>query len=120
MATEASCKKFLDVLAIEFFIESEFPENYGKPMIGDVLAAFCGKSGKTLKTDNPITSEPNRYTEERHQCLENSVNIHVGDCECSCFKDAQNSDWSFGQHKKQRCKFQQINNKDYENRRFTK
>ena len=50
MSTEASCRKYLDALAIAFFIEYEFPKNYGKPTMGDVLAAFRGKQGKREQT----------------------------------------------------------------------
>jgi hypothetical protein len=50
MTTEASCRKYLNALAIAFFIEYEFPKNYGKPTMGDVLAAFRGKQVKREQT----------------------------------------------------------------------
>lgn len=55
MSTEASCRKYLDALAIAFFIEYEFPKNYGKPTMGDVLAAFRGKQGKSKRTIPGVT-----------------------------------------------------------------
>jgi hypothetical protein len=39
MSTEASCRKFLDALAIEIYFEYEFPTSYKKPTMGDVLDA---------------------------------------------------------------------------------
>jgi hypothetical protein len=69
----------LDAIAIAFFIEYEFPKNYGKPTMGDVLTAFRGKQGKREQTISgatwwdyrrndglPLTNEP--------QAMENIVN----------------------------------------------
>jgi hypothetical protein len=46
MSTEASCRKFLDALAIEIFFDYDFPKTYKKPTMGDVLAARDGQFGK--------------------------------------------------------------------------
>ena len=55
MSTEASCRKYLDALAIAFFIEYDFPKTYRKPTMGDVLAAFRGKQGKCDYTSPGVT-----------------------------------------------------------------
>jgi hypothetical protein len=75
----------LDALAIAFFIEYEFPKNYGKPTMGDVLAAFRGKQGKReqaipgvtwwdyRQNDGlPLTNEPlsSRLTAKQWKTLE--------------------------------------------------
>jgi hypothetical protein len=46
MTTEASCRKFLDALAIEIYFDYDFPKTYKKPTMGDVLAAKDGQVGK--------------------------------------------------------------------------
>ena len=43
MSTEASCRKFLDALAIKIYFEYDFPTSYKKPTMGDVLAAKNAK-----------------------------------------------------------------------------
>jgi hypothetical protein len=55
MSTEASCRKYLDALAIAFFIEYEFPKNDDNPTMGDVLAAVRGKQGKREQTMPGVT-----------------------------------------------------------------
>jgi hypothetical protein len=37
MSTEASCRKYLDALAIEIYFDYDFPKTYKKPTMGDVL-----------------------------------------------------------------------------------
>jgi hypothetical protein len=54
MTTEASCRKYLNALAIAFFIEYDFLKNYGKPTMGYVLAAFRGKQGKRQNKINIV------------------------------------------------------------------
>jgi hypothetical protein len=51
MSTEASCRKYLDALAVEFF---DFPKTYKKPTMGDVLAARKGQFGKPKKEDKGV------------------------------------------------------------------
>ena len=46
MSTEASCRKFLDALAIEIYFDYDFSKTYKKPAMGDVLAAMEGRFGK--------------------------------------------------------------------------
>jgi hypothetical protein len=46
MSTEASCRKYLDALAIEIYFDYDFPKTYKKPTMGDVLAARDGQVGK--------------------------------------------------------------------------
>jgi hypothetical protein len=46
MSTEASCRKYLDALAIEIYFDYDFPKTYKKPTMGDVLAARDGQFGK--------------------------------------------------------------------------
>jgi hypothetical protein len=46
MTTEASCRKYLDALAIEIYFDYDFPKTYKKPTMGDVLAARDGQFGK--------------------------------------------------------------------------
>ena len=55
MTTEASCRKYFDALAIAFFIEYDFPKKYGKPTMGDVLAAYRGEQGKREQTSPGVT-----------------------------------------------------------------
>ena len=80
--TEASCIKYLNALAIAFFIEYDFPKKYGKPTMGDVLAAFRGKQEQTIpgvtwwdyrQNDGlPLTNEPlsSRLTAKQRKTLE--------------------------------------------------
>jgi hypothetical protein len=49
MSTEASCRKFLDALAIEIYFEYDFPTSYKKPTMGDVLAAKNAKQGRPIQ-----------------------------------------------------------------------
>jgi hypothetical protein len=49
MSTEASCRKFLDALAIEIYFEYDFPTSYMKPTMGDVLAAKDAKQGRPIQ-----------------------------------------------------------------------
>ena len=49
MSTEASCRKFLDALAIEIYFEYDFPTCYKKPTMGDVLAAKDAKQGRPIQ-----------------------------------------------------------------------
>ncbi|KAL5037473.1 hypothetical protein BDEG_26294 [Batrachochytrium dendrobatidis JEL423] len=46
MSTEASCRKYLDALAIEIYFDYHFPTTYKKPTMGDVLAAKDAKQGR--------------------------------------------------------------------------
>ncbi len=46
MSTEASCRKFLDALAIEIYFEYDFPTSYKKLTMSDVLAAKNAKQGR--------------------------------------------------------------------------
>jgi hypothetical protein len=46
MSTEASCRKYLDALAIEIYFDYDFSKTYKKPTMGDVLAAMDGQLGK--------------------------------------------------------------------------
>jgi hypothetical protein len=46
MSTEASCRKYLDALAIEIYFDYDFPTSYKKPTMGDVLAAKDAKQGR--------------------------------------------------------------------------
>jgi hypothetical protein len=46
MSSEASCRKYLDALAIEIYFDYDFPKTYKKPTMGDVLAARDGQFGK--------------------------------------------------------------------------
>jgi hypothetical protein len=46
MSTEASCRKYLDALAIEIYFDYDFSKIYKKPTMGDVLAAMDGQFGK--------------------------------------------------------------------------
>jgi len=98
MTTEASCRKYLTALAIAFFIEYDFPKNYGKPTMGDLLAAYRGKQcRREQKTPGvtwwdyrqndglPLTSEPlsSRLTGKQWKTLERlnrktSDRIHDG------------------------------------------
>ena len=54
MSTEASCRKYLDALAVEFSFEYDFPKTYKKPTMGNVLAARKGQFGKPKKEDKGI------------------------------------------------------------------
>lgn len=86
MTTKVSCRKYLDALAIAFFIEYEFSKNYGKLTMGNVLAAFRGEQGKREQTiprvtwwdysqndGLPLTNEPlsTRLTAKQWKTLEN-------------------------------------------------
>jgi hypothetical protein len=54
MSTEASCRKYLDALAVEFSFEYDFPKTYKKPTMGNVLAARTGQFGKPKKEDKGV------------------------------------------------------------------
>jgi hypothetical protein len=93
MSTEASCRKFLDALAIGFFVEYDFPKTYKKPTMGDLLAASRGKQGKREQTNlgvtwwdyrlidgTPLSNEPlsSRLTAKQWKTLEN-LNRKISD-----------------------------------------
>ncbi len=47
MTSEASCRKYLDALAIEISFEYDFRKAYTKPTMGDVLGGAGGGGGGT-------------------------------------------------------------------------
>jgi hypothetical protein len=49
MSTEASCRKYLDALAIEIYFDYDFPKTYKKPTMGDVLMVSSANQKKKLK-----------------------------------------------------------------------
>ncbi|KAH6571513.1 hypothetical protein BASA61_002661 [Batrachochytrium salamandrivorans] len=46
ISTEASCRKYLDAIAIEIFVIYDFDKVYKKPTMGDLLAAKDGQLGQ--------------------------------------------------------------------------
>jgi hypothetical protein len=46
MSTEASCRKYLNALAIEIYFVYDFPKTYKKPTMCDVLVVRDGQFGK--------------------------------------------------------------------------
>ena len=55
MSTEASCRKYLDALAIEIYFDYDFSKTYKKPTMGDVLAAMDGRFGKPKEEVKGVT-----------------------------------------------------------------